>query len=194
MTRDHHDEPARQFPDGDGKTFSDLFGRFWDSTVSPGETEHQVGVIERELRLAPGDRVLVLPAGAGRIALALAARGYAVLGIDRCPDAVERCGMLAVRIGSAAEFRCVDFDDPGEYRVGAAVCLGWPDPPGQLATWLGAALMTNGRALIDIGAIDSWDRWTEALDEVGMVPLGHCADLWGEDANQARRAIIAGRS
>ena len=194
MTREPHDEPARQVVDGDGKTFSDLFGRFWDTTIGQGETDHQVGVIERELRLAPGDRVLVLPVGAGRIALALAGRGYAVLGIDSCPDAVERCEMLAVRTGSAAEFRCFDLDDPGQWRVGAAVCLGWPGPPDQLATWLGAALTANGRALIDLGVTDGWDAWAEALDEAGIVPLGGCADLWGQDGDKARRAIVAARS
>lgn len=177
-----------------GEKFSDLFDRFWDSIVSPDHTHQQVGVIERELRLAPGDPVLVFPAGAGRLAFALAARGYAVLGMDGCPDAVESCVRLAVRTESTAEFRCADLDEPGRYRVTSAVCMGWPGPPAQLTTWLAAALEAGGRALIDVGAADSWGGWTEALDRAGIMPLGDCADLWGRDGHQGRRAIVAVRS
>lgn len=174
--------------------FSDLFSRFWDCTVSHDQTHHQVGVIERELRLAPGDPVLVLPAGAGRLALALASRGYAVLGMDSSRDAVESCTLLAARAGSTAAFRCTDLDDPGRYRVAAAVCLGWPGAHEQLVTWLAAALGAGGRALIDMDAAGSSDGWAEALDKAGIIPLGDCADLWGEDGDQARRTIVAVRS
>jgi SAM-dependent methyltransferase len=191
LTRDHQGDPARQVPGVDGEIFADLFDRFWDSTVSQDRTRQQVGIIERELRLAPGDPVLVLPAGAGRLAFALAAKGYAVVGMDGNPDAVESCARLAARTGSTAAFRCADFDGPGQYRAAAAVCIGWPGPPGQLTVWLAAALNAGGRALIDVGAADSWDGWTEALDKAGIVPLGDCAELWSNDGHHARRAIVA---
>jgi SAM-dependent methyltransferase len=194
LTRNHHSDPAHHVCGIDGETFSDLFDRFWDSTVSQIHTDQQVVVIERELRLASGDPVLVLPAGAGRLALALAARGYAVLGMDCSPHAVESCAMLAGRAGSTAEFRCADLDDPSQYRVAAAVCIGWPGAPGQLMNWLALALTAGGRALIDIGATESWNGWTGALDDAGFMPLGDCADLWDPDGRQARRAIVAVRS
>ena len=194
MTRDHHGGPPRQVPGGDGELFSDLFDRFWDSTVTQDHTHRQVGVIERELRLAPGDSVLVLPAGAGRLAFALAARGYAVLGMDCSAGAVESCATLAARTGSTAEFRCAGLDDPGRYRAAAAVCIGWSRAPEQLTSWLAVALKGGGRALIDIGATESWNGWTEAFDKDGIMPLGDCADIWGRDGDQARRAIVAVRS
>lgn len=194
MTRDPQAEPARQAPELDGEIFAELFGRFWDGTVSPEQTRQQVGVIERELRLAAGDPVLVLPAGAGRLALALADRGYAVLGMDRSRDAVDCCALLAARAGSTAEFRCADLAEAGRYRVAAAVCLGWPGPPGPLTTWLAEALTTGARALIDIGGAGAWDGWADAFAKVGIVPVGHCADLWGVDGDEARRVIVAVRS
>ena len=194
MKRDHHGEPAREVPDIDGEIFSDLFDRFWDATVCHDQTRQQVGVIARELQLAPGDRVLVLPAGAGRLALALASSGYSVLGIDPRPDAVASCAMLAARAGSTAEFRCADVDHPDRCCVAAAVCLDWPGSPEQLATLLSATLTAGGRALVDIGATGSCDGWAEELDRAGMVPLGHCADLWGQYGDPPRRAIVARRS
>lgn len=52
-----------------------------DKKFLPG-TPQEVGFLEMELRLRPGDRVLDLGCGAGRHSIELARRGYQVTGID----------------------------------------------------------------------------------------------------------------
>ena len=50
------------------------------------QAEREIGFIVRTLEMAGTERILDICCGAGRHVLALAARGYAVTGIDRSPD------------------------------------------------------------------------------------------------------------
>src|SRR5258708_15865873 len=49
---------------------------------SPEVTERETAFMVEQLRLGPGSRILDVPCGHGRHALALAARGYQVTAID----------------------------------------------------------------------------------------------------------------
>lgn len=193
LTSGNPPEP-RNRPDCDENRFANLFERFWDGAVSDDETERQVAVIERALRLTPGDHVLVFPTGACRLALALAAKGYKVTGIDKCPDAVERGARLAACCGSAT-FRTVGLDDAPAVPYGtAAICLGWPGPATELAAWLASALMADGRALIETESPGTPDTLAQALSDAGLSTLGDCADFWDEAGAKPRRVIVAVRS
>jgi SAM-dependent methyltransferase len=109
------------------------------------------------LRLRPGDRVLDVPCGTGRIAKRLRARGCSAVGIDAMPmflTEAARAGVLAIR----ADMRTVvvrhgSFD--------AAICFwgsfGYFDEEGnrEHARMLSDALAPGGRCLIDTLAADS---------------------------------------
>jgi len=140
---------ADEAPPGDG--FAALFDRFWDSTVTGDATEQQVAFVERQLRLAAGARLLLAPSGCGRLAIALAARGYRVRGIDRSAAAVLRSRALALRAGVDAEFDASDglALDPGRGFDGA-VCLGHGLTAAVLAPELAASLKPGARALIEV--------------------------------------------
>jgi 2-polyprenyl-3-methyl-5-hydroxy-6-metoxy-1,4-benzoquinol methylase len=65
--------------------------------------------------IRPGARVLDLACGEGRHALAAAALGAHVLGVDRDSDKLATARDTAAVRGLNAEFRCVDLEGP------------WPD-------------------------------------------------------------------
>ena len=57
----------------------------------------------------PGGRALEVGCGAGRIAIALARRGFQVDGLDAAPRVVEQAAHLAAAAGVAARFFLADF-------------------------------------------------------------------------------------
>src|SRR5262249_17730629 len=61
--------------------FSPLALEFWRAVVPPEVTEAEVAFVERALGLKGSGRLLDLPCGHGRHALALARRGYQVTGV-----------------------------------------------------------------------------------------------------------------
>ena len=62
---------------------------FWTRAVTEAQTAREVDYIEAALALPDSARVLDVPCGNGRHALALAARGYPLTGIDLPPPASE---------------------------------------------------------------------------------------------------------
>lgn len=75
-------------------------------------------------RLEPGDSVLELGCGYGRVALRLAERARKVVGIDVSPRSVEAARQLAGP-GSRCEFHCMDALELGfpEASFDAVVCI-----------------------------------------------------------------------
>src|SRR5688572_24175521 len=63
---------------------------FWRRAVPESLTEAECGLISRSLALEPGARVLDAPCGHGRHAIALAASGHRVTGVDVSPAALAR--------------------------------------------------------------------------------------------------------
>ncbi len=134
--------------------FAPLFERFWDTTVSTDETEAETCFIERALGLTPPSRILILPSGGARLALALAARGHEVRGVDSCPDAVGRAQSLAARAAAPASFtHCPQLTVPDDLPHDAAICLrhGLPAPlVRSLLVRMGEALAPGGRAVFEL--------------------------------------------
>jgi SAM-dependent methyltransferase len=83
--------------------------------------------IRRALALRPGDRLLDIPCGSGRIARQLAEAGVRVLGIDQNPELIEE-----------ARRRCTGMTPPPVFRVGDMLKL--DEPPNYDATivWWGS--------------------------------------------------------
>ena len=135
--------------------FAPLFARFWESVVPPHETEAEARFIEQALGLAAPARILVLPSGGARLALALAAKGHEIRGVDSCPDAVARAQTLAGQSpGAAASFtHCPQLSVPSDLPHDAAICLrhGLPAPMVRsLLVRVSEVLSPGGRAVFEL--------------------------------------------
>lgn len=134
--------------------FAPLFERFWDSIVAPHETDAETDFIEHMLGLQSPARILILPAGGARLALALAARGHQVHGVDTCPDAVARAQSLAAQKAAPASFRhCPRLSVTNDLPPHAAICLrhGLAEPMVcSLLVRIGEVLAPGGRAVFEL--------------------------------------------
>jgi SAM-dependent methyltransferase len=87
-------------------------------------TEQEVEFLVDALGLVPGQRILDVGCGPGRHSLALAARGFDVVGVDRAPTFVELARANAAAVGLDVRFEVADVR---ELAYGAdfdaAICL-----------------------------------------------------------------------
>jgi SAM-dependent methyltransferase len=90
-------------------------------------TEQEVEYLVGALELVPGQRVLDVGCGPGRHALALARRGFAVLGVDLSRDFVELAREAAVAESLPARFEELDVRAlaySGEFDAAICLCQG----------------------------------------------------------------------
>src|SRR5438067_1032483 len=71
------------------QVFGDDWLHFYSSFLTPERSEQDARLIARLLALQPGERLLDVPCGDGRIAHALAATGVEVTGLDACTRALD---------------------------------------------------------------------------------------------------------
>jgi SAM-dependent methyltransferase len=105
--------------------FTSLALDFWRAAVPPEATLNEVGFLVHELGVSPPARLLDLPSGLGRHALALASNGYRVTGIDLSPEAVSAAKEEALTRGATVSFLLGDMRNPppgGPYD--GAYCFG----------------------------------------------------------------------
>jgi SAM-dependent methyltransferase len=87
-------------------------------------TEQEVGFLVDALGLEPGRRVLDVGCGPGRHSLALARRGFDVLGVDLSPDFVALARDAAATDGLSARFEELDVRALAyDGAFDAAICL-----------------------------------------------------------------------
>lgn len=142
----------------------------------------QAGSIVRALGLEPGERVLDVPCGTGRISIELAALGHPVTGVDLTPGFVDVGRERASRRGVDLDLRVGDMRaldvEPGAYD--AALCFwgsfGYFDAAGDRAYVQGVAdaLRPGGRFLIDTPATETvFPRFKERdwweIDDVSVL-------------------------
>jgi SAM-dependent methyltransferase len=90
-------------------------------------TEQEVDFLVDALALVPGMRVLDVGCGPGRHALALARRGYEVVGVDHSAEFVRLAREAAASDGLAVTFEELDvrdLDRPGEFDATICLCQG----------------------------------------------------------------------
>lgn len=131
---------------------------FYAPELHDGVNDEESELVARLTQLAPGERVLDLPCGHGRIAERLAEWGADVVGVDRCEDFLSHARTAAGRRGVAVDYRQGDwrtlaFD--GEFDV--VVCwftsFGYGDGDGDSDEQLQAQLQHMHRALKPGGRI-----------------------------------------
>jgi SAM-dependent methyltransferase len=114
------------------------------------------------LGLRPGETLLDVPCGAGRIAIELARRGIRVTGVDASSSVIDPARSLAESEGLEIEFHHRDMRDlPWESAFDAAVCF-WgsfgylgDDGDRDYVTAVARALRPGGRFLIDTHVAES---------------------------------------
>jgi cyclopropane fatty-acyl-phospholipid synthase-like methyltransferase len=138
--------------------FSPLLFDFWTAAVPAEATAAEVDFIVRMLEVSPPARLLDLPVGAGRHALALAHRGYRVTGLDLSSSALSLARDEARRQGVVVDFSSGDMRSPppggpydGAYCFGNSICyLSHEDTQAFIAN-IFQALISGARWIIDTG-------------------------------------------
>lgn len=152
----------------------------WKRAHTPDQDKGEAADLVRALALAPGERVLDVPCGYGRIALELAARGMRVRGLDACSEYVSEARRRAQDRRLEAEFVLGDMRAlPWHGEFDAALCVGnsfgYFDDDGNRAflASVHAALAPGGRFLLSYPlvaelalagrALRDWQRLDDTL-------------------------------
>jgi SAM-dependent methyltransferase len=116
----------------------------------------------RALGLEPGDAVLDVPCGDGRVAIELATRGLRVTGVDRTQAFLEAGRDRAAARGVAVDLRAGDMREPlGVEDADGALCFwgsfGYFDDEDnrRQAAAVAGALRPGGRYLIDTATLET---------------------------------------
>lgn len=105
--------------------FTELPNAFWRAAVPPEATAAEIDFIVCMAGLRPGARILDVPCGSGRHAIALARRGYRVTGLDASAEAVEYGRVAAAAEGLPVDLRVGDMHAvPADVEADVAICMG----------------------------------------------------------------------
>jgi trans-aconitate methyltransferase len=125
-------------------------------TWSPADYARHAGFVPAlaaplldRLDLAPGRRVLDLGCGDGTLALAMAARGARVVGVDASPAMVAAARARGVD-AHCADARELEFDGEFDIVFSNAV-LHWVRDPDAALAGIGRALVPGGRLVAEFG-------------------------------------------
>jgi SAM-dependent methyltransferase len=142
------------------KFFSGLFVECWLQVGSDEMTRPEVEFVRKQLRLAPGARVLDVPCGGGRHACTLAAEGYQMTGVDLSTEFLRAARERAAREKVSVTWEQRDMTDlPWPAAFDGAFCLGNSfgyyddDWNARFLQAVAAALKPGGRFVLDYPAV-----------------------------------------
>lgn len=137
--------------------FDDDYLKIYRPRLTPERTTLEVEFIERELALAPGERVLDLACGIGRHAVEMAARGYQVTGVDFNESYLELGRQAAAARGvtlawAAGDMRAIEFHRAFDAVYSYFTSFGYysDDDNEQVLERIARALAPRGRLLVDL--------------------------------------------
>jgi SAM-dependent methyltransferase len=158
-----HNAAVKRTPSA-GAWFSELFNADFflgAPATSSAHTEREAEFIARALGVASGGRLLDLACGYGRHAIALAARGYDLVGLDLSLDMLKAALARAQKASLAIKFVHGDMRDLNFQQVfDGAFCVdtsfGYFSEPENLMVLRGLsdALKSGGRLLLDVANRD----------------------------------------
>lgn len=132
----------------------------WRAAVPPEVTAAEVGLLARELRLQPGARVLDVPCGDGRHAVALAAHGCRVTGVDLSAGQIAAARARPPVAAAPVAWREADMRDlPGAECFEAAFCWGnsfgyfEPEACADFLRAVARVLVPGGRFALQTGMV-----------------------------------------
>jgi SAM-dependent methyltransferase len=156
--------------------FNGVAVEMWMQAVPAERTEDEADQLVARLGLTPGATVLDAPCGAGRVALALARRGYDVTGVDWSVEFLDRA--RATPGADAVRWHRGDMRDlPWRGQFDAAFCVGnsfgYLDDEGDTAFLrsVAASLKPGGRFLLETPMI------IEALHHLQDRPWWQVGDI-----------------
>jgi len=136
--------------------FTDPVMHFWDAVVPPAATDAEIAFILRHLPLHPPARILDVPCGSGRHALALARKGFTVTGVDLAEAALSRARRSAETTGLAVRFvhsNMLEFEasEPSDALICMGNSIGYCEPAltCRLLRRFATALRRGGRLILD---------------------------------------------
>jgi SAM-dependent methyltransferase len=139
--------------------FTELPNEFWRRAAPPESAYADIDFVEARLGLTAAATVLDVPCGSGRHALALAARGHAVTGVDVSQEAIDhaRAGADAAGLDIRLicdEMRTIPRDGTFDAAICLGNCLGYLDIPGlrEFFDALAGALRPGGGLVADYNA------------------------------------------
>lgn len=108
-------------PDWYETFFDGLALELWRRAMTPEMTQREAEFLEQELAIEPGSRVLDVPCGNGRLAIALAAKGAVITGVDISAGFIEEArGALPGAEWIRSDMRRL----PEDARFDSAYCWG----------------------------------------------------------------------
>ncbi|MDA0734974.1 MAG: class I SAM-dependent methyltransferase [Chloroflexi bacterium] len=163
--------------------FSGLVLDFVQESRDQETTLEEAHFIEQALEIQPGDKILDVPCGGGRLALQLAGRGYQVTGVDISAELLESASRRAEDENLQVNWKQGDMRDlpwPGEFD--AALCFwssfGYFDEA-ENAAFLKAvsrSLKPGARFLLDTPLIETRLPEMEAQERIWW-PVGNLLAL-----------------
>ena len=141
--------------------FDDDYLKIYFHQFTPERTAAEADFIQSSLALPPGAAVLDLACGSGRHAVAMAKRGYRVMGVDFNPHYLAIAAEEAIRAGAVVEWvpldmRALDYAErfDGVYSFFTSFGYFSDDENEMVLDRIARALRPGGRLLLDMANRD----------------------------------------
>ena len=185
------------------EVFDEDYDVFYAELLTPERSARDAELIQRLCRLEPGERVLDVPCGDGRIAVRLAEAGLEVVGIDREERFVERARAAAPPGASfeAGDMRALDRRGEFDCVVNWFSSFGYFDTATNQAVLRSfrEALRSGGRLILDQANPERLRRGVEAgggsfvhMAERGQDLLVDRVTMVGEHRSLTERFVVRG--